>query len=89
MDAMPTSSGSDATFGGTHCTEEHQWTQGRQRIMPGRKAGEDHARSQCRRRTCRDARLAKTTPGRNARRNVRGRKAAFGRRQQSPLFAER
>ncbi len=27
----------NAAFGGTHCTEEHQWTQ----------AGEDHARSQC------------------------------------------
>ncbi|PNQ05572.1 hypothetical protein V512_004680 [Mesotoga sp. Brook.08.105.5.1] len=34
--AMPTSSGSDATFGVTHCTEEHQWTQGwlRQEVVP-------------------------------------------------------
>jgi hypothetical protein len=68
--------------------------------MPGEASGEvmridetqgaeKHRRTQCRRRTCRDARLAKTTPGRNARfagmkllknrckapRNIGGRKA--------------
>jgi len=51
-----------AAFGGS----EARW---REEVMPpsvGRKAGQERPRSQCRRRTCRDARLAKTTPGRNA-----------------------
>jgi len=74
----------------TQGAEKHRRTQGRRRTcrdarpaknMPGRKAGEDHARSQGPLRgdetTSRsdalhcgasvDARLAKTTPGRNAR----------------------
>jgi len=85
QEARPTSSGSDAgkyipgsdarepftAFGGTPCTEEHQWTQG----------AEKHRRTQCRQRSCRDARLARIMLGRNARRSIRGRKAAFGRRR--------
>ena len=77
MDAMP--------------AKDHAGTQGwrrpRQVAMPGKASGDARLPSagsdatfggtQCRQRSCRDARLAKITPGRNARKSVRGRKARF------------
>jgi len=50
------------------------------RSISGRNAGKGSCRDARPGKASGDARLAKTTPGRNARKTIRGRKAAFGRK---------